>query len=306
MYFTQQLNEATGDAVRVVREIIDFFNNPLAHTYLKFLNFVLKKMQAANEILQAVDPIIPEEHDVMTNLTLDILSCYMKPQYWQGQPNLKSIDVTNLRNTLPLNVMDIGQDAKESLRGLHGPNNVAINAVEQQQFLLVCRSFYVELCSQLKVRLNSNRKYERARTFLNNTNALSEDFFLQYPTLDHVFAVFPILIHGSEDMDRINAQWRLLHEYEIPEEIAEDTIVDRFWERIAELIDDSNPETALFGRLCALADNISLVANSNASPERVWSKSGHVKPKKRNRLEFKNWRNIMLSSQIITDLVSWF
>lgn len=139
---------------------------------------------------------------------------------------------------------------------------------------------------------------------MNPSNALNREFFLQNPTLDHVFATFPSLVQG-DDIPIINAQWRLLHEVELDEEIVEEEIVDTFWAKISEIVIDTESDIPAFSKLCRLTENLSLIQNSNASAERVWSKSGLIKIKRRNRLSFKNWRAAMLSSQLITDMVCY-
>lgn len=300
VYFQDQTNASAPHAIgeRSARGILRNLEYPLMLMWLKFLNYVIRKIEAANEILQAVDTIIDETNDVMTNLTRDLMSLYIKPQHLQSMTDINDIDPNDGRNMLPLNHIDLGEDALKMLRNTHD-----LSLEEKQDFIIVCRTFLARLCTELQKRLDTDRRYENVRTFMNTSNALNAEFFLKTPTLDLVFATFPTLVRNEEEMMAINAEWRLLHEVNIPQDIAELEIVDEFWAKVAEITLEEEPDRPIFPKLCELVANLGLIQNSNASAERVWSKSGLVKPKRRNRLSFQNWRNVMLASQLVTDMV---
>lgn len=274
--------------------ILLYLQDSLMYLWMKFLNFIVRKLEGTNEILQAVDPIVTATKDQMTNVALDILSLYMIPAYIEQVTTLDDVDPANVGNMLPLVEMDIGEDAAETY------DLPELSEEDRMDFRLVARSFLIKICVELKTRLATDRSYEQARLFLNTDNALDDQFFTSHPTLDHVFETFPSLVSLSANRTQINLEWQHLHEVELPDVIREEKIVDRFWGRLEEFELENGPA---FPMLCELANNVGKIPNSNASAERVWSKSGLVKPKRRNRLQFSMWRAVMLSSQLITDLV---
>lgn len=288
--------EDTMDA----KNILDNLKDPLTHLYLTFVEFILKKLEGCNEIMQAVDPIIPEARDKLTSLAFDLSSLYMTSQYLRNATHLSDIDFENPDHMVHWSNVNVGDATKELLRNLELPSEV------RQDFMIVCRIFISTCCVQLQNRINYNNDWAYAKAFLNPKNALSPDFHLQYPTLDHAFATFRSLVESTKEA-LINEQWRLLLTFDIPEEIRREDIVDRFWGKIEELrytgSNDQESSQLVFKDLISFVDELEKIPNSNASCERGWSKSNRVKPKIRNRLRFGNWRNTLLASQYIVDQV---
>lgn len=101
----------------------------------------------------------------------------------------------------------------------------------------------------------------------------------------------------------INKEWQLLLNYEFSDEIEESfkkCDVENFWFTLFEYKNDEG-ELIFFNVADFALDAIS-IPNSNATPERTWSKMNLEKTNLRCRLQYVSLRAIMLSAQLIKDV----
>lgn len=139
VYFQDQAQSASQGseiAENSPRGILNNLKDPCMHLWLTFLSFVLKIVEGANEILQAIDPIIDQTKDVMTNLTLKLLSFYMRPQHLQNVTDLNSVDPNNALNTLPLNHIVIGDNTSKLLNSPPEPGAPVMSVADKRDFMV--------------------------------------------------------------------------------------------------------------------------------------------------------------------------
>ena len=272
---------------RIASYIYNELNDDYLYLFFLFANFILPKFANLNKQMQSVTSIIPANLDAMSNLLNEILSLYMDKRCFKQ--DLKNIDPYNLNKMKPLAEINVGDDALEFIS-----KNKVISKDDINNFLLSCRDFYAEACSQLKNRLSLDEKWFSCRSTLNPENALCPLFHKKNKTLSKIFDALPGLHENEKIKEEINDEWENLCSFNFSDEIKKEKNFEKFWLKIKKY--------SQFEYLCNYVFAVfSIIPNSNASVERIWSLLTLQDTKTRSRLQFLSIRAILLSRQFLID-----
>ncbi|OXU16497.1 hypothetical protein TSAR_007420, partial [Trichomalopsis sarcophagae] len=136
-------------------------------------------------------------------------------------------------------------------------------------------------------------------------NALSAKFHDEYPDLNKVFNEFKSIVDDSDQelKNKINNEWMNLVQHDFPENVRINlhkiTNPDDFWFAIKKVTNTENK--LLFENIARFSLHALCIPNSNATPERTWSKMKNLKTEKRGSLFFSSIRGELLAAQCVKD-----
>ena len=277
-------------------EILSTLDKPIFRQYLVFLHFILSKFSLTNVTVQSISPVITEKSDKMTELMKDILSLYMNESY-VSNTKLQDINPNNDKEMVALSMMNVGDDLVDPVQKTKFKDYISPD--DHTVFLKKCRQFLITAASDLKKRLQLDKELIPVRHFFHPNNALDEKFHKEHTTLDPVFEALSFEL-ADDFKDTINSEWRNLQTFIMPEEILNEKKIDEFWLKISGCLGEND---------CHLFSNLSkfvlltmvIVANSNASSERVWSRLNLIKTLLRTKLDLETLFALLLSAELIKD-----
>ncbi|KAL7301423.1 hypothetical protein TKK_0005864 [Trichogramma kaykai] len=284
------------------KEIFALLQQPQTKIYYQFLEFILVKFNKTNASLQSISPIVTNENTRIRNLLLEILEFFINEDYISKyKENLYDIDLKDESQWLPLNSVNIGKFAYESIFMKN-----LLNDDEKKRLLQHCQKFYVTCCTLLQDKLDLHEEFTTSLKSFHPGNSLSTTYHRRNSNLNATIKTCPMSVSDS-DAEVINAQWKLLLKYKslLPEEIILEKKVDIFWIKLLNCLDENDmplfSELSNFALLCFVC-----VANLNASAERVWSQMNLTKTKIRNRLEFESLQSHLYAAEYIKSQGSLF
>lgn len=274
--------------------------NPKIFGFYKFLESALSKIVLFNKKFQSSKLIVPENKPEMQNVYTYYLRRFMDGKYVESQlSSLKDVDLDDESNYKPLENVILGKNAEIFIE------SIKMSESKKNEFRKSCRDFYIELCKQIKQRYDFDDDHSINLRCFHKKNARNSEFHKEFEDLNQVFLHFKSIIdeNGESKKDMINNEWQLLLNYGFSDEVEQTFLkcdVEKFWFTLLNYKNSDGQE--IFSNLADFALDAISIPNSNATPERTWSKMNLEKTKYRNRLKYPALRAVMLSSQYVRDV----
>lgn len=204
------------------------------------------------------------------------------------------IDLNKCEEYLDSNHMYLGIEVfKELQKPIIFNNPPLLN-----DFYTRTRQFLIVSCIEIKKRYDFNDPILPFIHIFEPKNALDNTTRLEYPS---IFFITKLLHRITNDDDifcqKIDDEWRMLPNLDLPEVIKNENEIDIFWSKLLNFksIDDIHPMQNLSEFCLALLS----LPHSNADCERVFSKVNLIKTSTRNKLNTDTVQGCILSSQDI-------
>lgn len=283
------------DRLVATEMIYQDLNDPFMKLYYYFLGWILPKFTNFNSYFQSEHVVISNlNHEIIT-LYQDILLCYMERNY-VFKTKVELIDPGNETTFISI---------KNMYLGVHVMNLLEDETVKRHPDLIThfftrCRLFMITACQQIKMRFNFNDPLLKNLNFFIPSNALSNNFRNNNPSLFPIFQYSKrFLPSNSVDIQQlIDDEWRKLP-FIRHQEIRNEEKIDIFWSRLLHY--KNALDISEFTNLAKFALNLLSIPHSNAQCERIFSKVNLIKTKQRNRLITDTVNGSLLSSQCIKE-----
>lgn len=307
-YYEKNKNEKVSKNFHP-KKFFDLFSNDLVKASYIFLEAALSRLVVVNVSLQSEKTILPQLQNKMATLYTEFLGMFMKKDY-VDQTNINNIDIDNTDQYKNVSEVYIGKETESFLlkdavfpKAEDSNPKVTKNNIKSiiTAFRFVCREYYIEVCKVLKEKCD----FTDSRYVFHPDNVFTKQLHDSVPTLDTIFQDYQNL-KASKDIELrgiVNDEWNLLANYQFSPDLKNrldnHKTVDEFWFILFEFKDSDG--NGLFQNVAQVALTTFCAPNSNAAPERFWSKLKNEQPPKRGNLSFETLRGILLSSQYIKD-----
>ena len=288
LYFTSQY---LIDRVLASERCYSALNDKHSKAYLLFLDFVLPLTNKFNELFQAQYAVLHRLWKEATELFCTLCSYYMKVVYVRETP-VQDIDPKMSLQFLPFASMNVGQKTISYLKEAN------ICGVEAQNFFSRCQSFYIELCSQLKVRLPLDND------ILKHAYVLRKENFNE-PS-NAVCQALPLFLHSlawcsNEERQNADTQLRtMLFDQDVKQLAISCETTEKFWGEIGKL-EGIEQGSLKYDVISDIAKNCLCLPISSADCERIFSQVNIIKTKSRNRFKVGNVEKIIQVKQGLGD-----
>lgn len=278
LYFQQQHLTEHNHSASFLHEN---FENSQIKLYFLFMDYILPIVNKFNVIFQGNVCAVHTLYRDMTDMMKMILSCYMKNNYVRSSA-IEDIDPNSIVNYLELSDMYLGiKVAKEisELKSKHiDPSVIKI-------FLQRCRSFLIELCTQLKNRLPFGEKIFSELQFIDPQIAVYANFSSLINLLDR----FSNIITNDITKQAIDEEYRQMkNDQEVQNLMCggsssdnTNVNVEEFWHKISKIVDSKR--VPKYKNLTNFVKCLMCIPIPNAECERIFSQVNLVKTKYRNR-----------------------
>ena len=297
-----QQTSQRGDQENIPLELYNLYSDTMMLIYQMFIEWVLNKFVKFNEQFQSNSSLTPERHNKIVRLYKFFLKIYMKSEIVHATPAklINPCDQSNFLSNTEINwpdkfdylVATYVEDKSEDMR-----NNLEIEISEVKEN---CKMFAKEAAIKIATRFDVEDERMGLLDFLVPANALSKEYHRQFPNLMILLLNFPTLMPLDTDVSLIHKEWQNLIKFEFQNNFKEIKDERRFW-AILQKFDNSKKEL-LFQNLCRLAYLALGLPNSNAQPERIWSRYNFIKNKWRGSLKVHNVKGIIQAKEYIDSL----
>lgn len=286
---------------------VEFLHNCLNDNNLKlyfyFLDFVLPIVNKFNKIFQGDYPTIHRLYKDMSEFYTSLLSCYLK-KYYVKTSELKNLDPKNAMYFLEFKDMYLGVKVSTNIDILKRQSSLPQQSSLFNDFFTRCQEFFIELCSQLKLRLPFEHEIFRDLTFLEPHVAVSGEF----RSLSQLLENFPNIV-SENDKQHIDNEYRTLKFDESVQSILASSNssnavvgngVNNFWKEVGNIT--NSDETSKYPLLTKLAKQLLCLPVSNVKCERIFSDFNRIKTKDRNKFNNQNISAILHAKEGLRDI----
>ena len=258
------------------QQLYDNYRDPMMLIYQLFLEWTLKKFVKFNEKFQREKSLASEKQVIIAKLYKFFLNIYMKSDYVKSTP-AELIDPHDINNFLDENEINLPDDIRD-LMNEYVENDFDEAVVDMTEVKNNCKNYARHAAAKIEERFDLQESGMFLMRFLNPENALSKDFHDEMPDFENFLTVFPRMLPiGIADTAIINKEWENLLKYELDPEFIQIKDPRRFWAILHKFNNEKGE--MLFTNLCQVAYNALSLPNSNASPERIWSRYNFMKNK---------------------------
>lgn len=271
LFFQQQYLEEKLTCCSLIH---DGFKDPSVRFYFHFLNFILPKFTEFNKLFQRADPTIHLLYNACKTLYIDVLRLFYKHEYLHVDP--MHIDPEKEEHYLPLEQVYLGADVHRLLQTPEYSQCKALVSDVKKR----CVTFLATACTQMRSRFPLESTVLKHCSALSVRKCLSKNFLLETPTLADLVSEVPRIYNGNvQDLD---AEWRRLPDVELPLDLRQTNNSEQFFRGLRTLTNENGEP--MFSVLPQFALNVLALPTSNADAERIFSKTGLIKSKIRNKL----------------------
>lgn len=281
------------ERVSSVENILNCLNDPLIKLYFMFLDYVLPKFTSLNTYFQSSKVVITDLHEKMTSTYKEFLLLYMNSSYINGT-ELHNIDPESKQHFLPHTQIYLGIKVLKELQKSHYSNNKDLLSNFYDRVI----DFLKTSCSQIKKRYTFNDPVLSLMKLFKPKTALLLSTRKEYPSLFPILALLPRITKNNDDfIQKVDNEWRLLPNLNIPENIKTIEEPDLFWNELLNL--KLLCEDNVLKNLSEFVLSLLSIPHANAECERLFSKVNLIKIKSRNRLNTDTIQGCLFTSQEI-------
>nr|XP_033322899.1 uncharacterized protein LOC117218532 [Megalopta genalis] len=273
-----------SENTQLVSYIFNTMNNKFTKPYLQFLNFVLPIMNQFNVLFQSNDVLIHKLWSESTRLLKYLADLFLTQKSITTVRDLKTLDIKNNDNLLPLEEIHTDLESKETLQAMRETNEASEDEVKQ--FYKNLQKFYQTAFEGVIARLPFDDKFVDALEFLDPKITLHMN--MHKSQLKHILHKFP----SKFDSQIVHTEWHQIPSYFEPHEKSEivKLKVCDFWKKISEIKNPINEYR--FPNIAKLAELCLTIPHSNAEIERFFSMINDIKTDKRNRLQCQSMKSL--------------
>lgn len=275
-----------SDPSKTTEEILNTLENRFTQIYIEFMSYVLGLLTDFNILFQSETPLLHKLKPECETLLKTLCSNFVPVK------ELKDIDIFKFehKNTdkhIQLENIYLGVAAHESILNLKTDENFKEN--ELQLFLKSCKSFYIEIVTEIEKRFSFNDPIFDVIMIVDPKVAQEYKIKSFLPVFKR-FAFLKDIINQQE----LDKEWRqhALLDYNLYNLDCNST-AEVYWSKIFSLKNDSN--VLLFPNLKIVISLLLILPFANASVERVFSSLNNTKTEHRNRLETSTLRAILFA-----------
>lgn len=249
-------------------------------TYLSFLGYVLNITNKINIEFQAEAPKIHTLLQTVKMYYKTLLQNFVKPPFIDDL-QLHKIDFSNENIFLKLNDIYIGAKAAIII------NKKNISDSDVRAIKINCRDYYIELCKQVRSRINFDDEVLIAIQGIDPKNLA--------PSLVPLMMLFPNLVDET-DSENLDEEWRLFLNQTC---VSNELDFEDFYRCVFQSKNALNEY--LFPLIRKFVGTIIAFPHSSATAERKFSEVSLIKDKKRNCLHVETVNSILTAKELLNN-----
>ena len=260
------------------QELCRNYKDQMMLLYQFFLEWALKQFVDFNEKFQSEKSLASEKQMLIVNLYKFFLNIYMNTNFIKSTP-AELIDPHDINNFLPDNEINLPDYITDLINTyIQDADDVDEANADMVEFKSNCKNYARHASAKIEERFDMQDSGMFLMHFLNPQNALSRAFHNQMPDFVHFFEIFPKMMPiGIHDVSVINREWNNLLKCQFDPRFIEIKDTRRFWAILHKF--ENREKEPLFKNICKVAYNALSLPNSNAPPERIWSRYNFLKNK---------------------------